>query len=75
MGIWEENNLAALDYEDETTREVFRGEKRLVTLKTISYTGWKLVGVIPYSTFTHGIINIRYFIVMFWRNKKEDRIR
>lgn len=33
-------------------------------VNTISYTGWKLVGVIPYSTFTHGMINIRYFIVV-----------
>ena len=31
---------------------------------TISYTGWKLVGVIPYSAFTHGMLNIRYFVVL-----------
>ena len=33
-------------------------------MNTVSYTGWKLVGVIPYSTFTHGMLNIRYFIMM-----------
>ena len=33
-------------------------------VNTISYTGWKLVGGIPDSTFTHGMINVRYFIVM-----------
>lgn len=30
---------------------------------TISYTGWKLVGVIPYSAFIHGMIDVRYFII------------
>lgn len=33
-------------------------------VNTISYTGWKLVGVIPYSVFNHGMFNIRYFIVI-----------
>ena len=64
MGIWEENNLAALDYEDETTREVFRGEKRLVTLKTISYTGWKLVSVVPMEAYTIGMEGTKYLAIL-----------
>ena len=43
---------------------MFEGERRKVLVNTISYTGWKLVGVIPYSVFTHDMFNIRYFIVM-----------
>lgn len=35
-----------------------------MVVNTISYTGWKLVGVIPYSTFNHGMVNLRYFAVM-----------
>ena len=38
--------------------------QRKVIVNTVSYTGWKLVGVIPYSLFSHEMINIRYFIVM-----------
>ena len=41
-----------------------REEARKVVVNTISYTGWKLVGVIPYSAFTYGMINMRYFIIM-----------
>ena len=42
MGLYEENNTEAAGYEDTTVKENFHGEKRLVTVKTISYTGWKL---------------------------------
>ena len=43
---------------------MFEGEHRKVIVNTISYTGWKLVGVIPYSTFTSGMLNMRYFVGM-----------
>ena len=46
-------------YEDD-----FKGERRKVIVNTISYTGWKLVGVIPYSAFIHGMIDVRYFIIL-----------
>ena len=39
-------------------------EHKKVIVNTISYTGWKLVGVIPYSIFTHEMVNVRYFIAM-----------
>lgn len=63
-GIFSENSEAAAKYKDGVYDEVFEGERRKVVVSTISYTGWKLVGVIPYSTFTHGMISMRYFIVM-----------
>ena len=44
---YKENNLSAADYEDGLHEEIFEGERRMVVVKTISYTGWKLVGVIP----------------------------
>lgn len=31
-------------------------------VNTISYTGWRLVGVIPYRAFTHGMVDVRYFV-------------
>lgn len=46
-GLLEENNLAAAGYRDGTCREEFQGKTRQVTVKTVGYTGWKLVGVVP----------------------------
>ncbi len=63
-GICSENHMEASRYKDGVYDEIFGGERRKVVVNTISYTGWKLVGVIPYSVFTYGMIDIRYFIVM-----------
>lgn len=63
-GISSENNIAAAGYKDGVYDETFEGERRKVIIKNISYTGWKLVGVIPDSTFIHDMFDIRYFIIM-----------
>ena len=49
-GLQEENNLTAAGYADGTHTEVFQSQKRQVTVKTVGYTGWKLVGVVPTET-------------------------
>ena len=46
-GLLEENNRSAAGYEDGSHAETFGGAKRQVTVKTVGYTGWKLVGVVP----------------------------
>ncbi len=46
-GLQEENNLAAAGYSDGSHKETFQGSRRQVTVKTVGYTGWKLVGVVP----------------------------
>lgn len=63
-GICKENSLVAASYKDGVYVEEFEGVQRKVIVNTVSYTGWKLVGVIPYSLFSHEMINIRYFIGM-----------
>lgn len=63
-GLCRENNIEAAAYKDGVYDEVFEGERRKVLVNTVSYTGWKLIGVIPYSMFTHGMTDIRYFIVI-----------
>lgn len=63
-GICKENSSVAASYKDGVYDEEFEGVQRKVIVNTVSYTGWKLVGVIPYSLFGHEMINIRYFIVM-----------
>ena len=46
-GLLEENNRAAAAYRDGSRTERFQGRTRQVTVKTVGYTGWKLVGVVP----------------------------
>ncbi len=46
-GLLAENNRAAAEYRDGSHQEKFQGQTRQVTVKTMGYTGWKLVGVAP----------------------------
>lgn len=64
MGLYQENSLKAAEYEDTTVKESFQGEKRLVTVKTISYTGWKLVSVVPMRSFSMGMTGMRNLVVL-----------
>ena len=59
-----ENSVEAAKHKNGVYEERFGGERRKVVVNTISYTGWKLVGVIPYSSFTHDMINMRYFLIL-----------
>lgn len=63
--LYKENNLSAVHYEDGSRQESFQGEKRLVTVKTVSYTGWKIVSVVPMSSFDMGISGTRQFAFLF----------
>ncbi len=65
-GISGENSEKIAKCKDGIYEDFFQGEHRKVVVDTISYTGWKLVGVIPYSTFTSRMINLRYFIVLLF---------
>ena len=62
--LYEENNLEAVHYDDGSHQEIFQGEKRLVTVKTVSYTGWKIVSVVPMSSFDMGMTGTKYFVIM-----------
>ena len=45
-------------------RRCFGGKQRIVTQKTISYTGWKLVSVVPLESFGMGKDSTRYLVIM-----------
>ena len=64
MGEYSENSLQIAGYEDGTLQESFEGESRVITVKTISYTGWKLVSVIPVSSFSTGMVGFRYLLIL-----------
>ncbi len=58
-----ENNKTATEYEDGTFTEVFEGEKRLVTVKSVGYTGWKIIAVTPVADITANYSHMRIFII------------
>ena len=58
-----ENNKAAAKFEDGNHIEKFEGSKRLVTVKTVGYTGWKLVAISPMSDVTAGYSEFRIFAI------------
>ncbi len=60
-GLLQENNLEAMDYSDGSYQETFQGEKRVVIVKTIGYTGWKIVSVIPNTFFQMAVSGIQIF--------------
>jgi len=59
----EENNKEQATYEDGNHMETFQDEKRLVTVKTVGYTGWKIVGITPISDITSDYQQISLFAV------------
>ncbi len=63
-GLMEENNNLVPTYDEGSHEEEFLGSMRIVTVKTMSYTGWKLVSVIPTSNSYMGMKDTRYFAVM-----------
>lgn len=61
-----ENNKKATAYEDGSHVERFEGEKRLVTVKTVGYTGWKIVGVSPMVESLQNNFQIRMFVLILF---------
>ena len=45
--LYQENNIVAGSYDDGVHEEEFLGAKRTVIVKTVGYTGWKIISVIP----------------------------
>jgi len=59
----DENNKIEATYDDGNHIETFRGEKRLVTVKTVGYTGWKIVGITPMLDITSDYYQMSIFAV------------
>ena len=60
----QENNEIAKTYEDGAHRETFEGEDRMVAVKTVGYTGWKIVSVMPMEKFLGDFSRTRTMAVM-----------
>ena len=63
-GLAEENNSEAANYSDGASKERFQGEDRRVNVKTVGYTGWKIVAVRPDSEIGVGFSETKYFVII-----------
>jgi two-component system sensor histidine kinase YesM len=59
----QENNKSEASLDDGNHVETFNGEKRLVTVKTVGYTGWKIVGVTPMVDITSDSYQMSIFAI------------
>lgn len=62
-GQVEENTDSAAAYRDGNYQEVYHGEKRDITVKSVGYTGWKIVGVTPEKGFSLNNLKTQLFVV------------
>ena len=63
-GLVNENNLRHATYSDGDCIEEFDGQERAVVVKTVGYTGWKIISVTPMKELSMDISQLRMFMVM-----------
>ena len=61
--LFSENNEVAANYKDGANNENFNNENRLVTVKTVGYTGWKIVCVTPVANITKNYTEMGVFLI------------
>ena len=62
-GLAMENNDNTAILRDGNYQEQWQGQTRVVSIKTVGYTGWKIVGVMPLDTVSLNAIKTRILIV------------
>lgn len=62
-GRMKENNIVAAGYADGSHEESFEGEHRNITVKTVGYTGWKMVGVTKNTGIYIDSVKMKLFVV------------
>ena len=63
VGLAEENYEEAAGLQDGTYGETFGGQAREIAVKSVGYTGWKLIGVTPEQGITLNGLKTQLFIV------------
>ncbi len=64
-GISAENNFANAGYEEGVTTEAYEGQERLITVKTVGYTGWKIIAVTPLDQLQGSRSEVSVFSMFF----------
>ena len=62
-GLEHENNRDVSEYRDGIYQETFHGEERVITVKSVGYTGWKLIGVAPRQTVSLNSLKTQLLVV------------
>lgn len=62
-GQMDENISAAVQYRDGNYKEEYEGEERNVSVKSVGYTGWKLLSVTPEKGLSLSNLKMRLFVV------------
>ena len=65
-GLATDNNVVAAGYDDGDYTENFMGSKRSVIVKTVGYTGWKIVSVIPNENLYVNYEELSYITVIIF---------
>ena len=63
-GMQSESSVKAAKSDEKIYDEYVDGMHRKVIVNSISYTGWKLVGVMPYSIFTTKMTDLKQFVLV-----------
>ncbi|MBR1623544.1 MAG: cache and HAMP domain-containing protein, partial [Pseudobutyrivibrio sp.] len=63
-GLANENNKVAATYDDGDYIEQFEGNERAVVVKTVGYTGWKIVSVVPINQLAQRYNQLRAFMLI-----------
>ncbi|MFR5602278.1 MAG: cache domain-containing protein [Lachnospiraceae bacterium] len=62
-GLETEETLNMAESQDGTYQETIRGQKQIINVKSVGYTGWKLIGVTPLEGLSLNSVKTRLFIV------------
>ena len=63
-GLVRENNIVHAGYGDGAYSETFDGQERDVVVKTVGYTGWKIISVTPVSELAFDMGQMRNYLFM-----------
>lgn len=63
-GILRENNINEAHYQDGHHQELYLGTRRQVLLNSVSYTGWKMIAVIPASAYGVDAASLRFVVIL-----------
>lgn len=63
-GILTENNINEAHYQDGHHQELHLGARRQVLLNSVSYTGWKMIAVIPASAYGVDASSLRFVVIL-----------
>lgn len=64
-GLTEEDNKTMAAHEDGSYVTSFQGKERMITVKTVGYTGWKLVAVVPMEEVVSQYSDFQTYVFLF----------